>query len=378
MLVNKGFKFRILPNKEQMILIEKTFGCTRFVYNHFLDIQKKEYEKNRRIYSCTHIINEMKKLKDTEYPFLKEVDSTSLQQSLRHLDTAYKNCFRNKHFGTPKFKSKKHSSKSYTSMNNNSCIYIEDGTIQLPKLKKVRINMHRQLPKDARITSAVISKTATGKYNVSLTCSYEIEDRYVDPNSDSVIGLDYAMNGLYIDSHGKSAQYDRYYHQSLTKLQREQRRLSKCAYQSNNYYKQLKKVAKVHEKVRNQRRDFLHKCSTQIANEYDIVCIEDLNMKAMSQALHFGKSVHDNGWGLFTTFLHYKLNERGKILKKVDKWYASTKTCHICGYKIDTLGLNEREWTCPICGSEHDRDENAAINILNEGIRMIQTEKVFA
>ena len=272
MLVNKGFKFRILPNKEQMILIEKTFGCTRFVYNHFLDIQKKEYEKNRRIYSCTHIINEMKKLKDTEYPFLKEVDSTSLQQSLRHLDTAYKNCFRNKHFSTPKFKSKKHSSKSYTSMNNNSCIYIEDGTIQLPKLKKVRINMHRQLPKDARITSAVISKTATGKYNVSLTCSYEIEDRYVDPNSDSVIGLDYAMNGLYTDSHGKSAQYDRYYHQSLTKLQREQRRLSKCAYQSNNYYKQLKKVAKVHEKVRNQRRDFLHKCSTQIANEYDIEC----------------------------------------------------------------------------------------------------------
>lgn len=379
MLLNKGFKFLILPNNEQMILIEKTFGCTRLIYNHFLGIQKKLLEEDQYIQSYTQMANDMKQLKHHEKEFLKEVDSTSLQQVLIHLDKAFKNYLNHpNHYGEPQFKSKKKSKRSYTSMCVNRNIRIEDRYILLPKLGKVRIKMHRQLPKNARITSATVSKSVSGKYHVSLTCEYEIEDIHIKLDKNKSIGLDYAMNGLYIDSNGICADYDRYYIQSLDKLQKEQRKLSKCMKYSNNYFKQKRRISRVHEKISNQRKDFLHKLSTQIANAYDIVCIENLDMKAMSKCLNFGKSVHDNGWGMFTTYLSYKLKEQGKVMKKVDKWYPSSKTCHVCGYKLDNLELKDRQWECPKCGTVHKRDENAAINILNEGIRLLTKEKTVA
>ena len=379
MLVNKGFKFSLLPNAEQAILIEKTFGCTRLVYNHYLGIQKKLLEEGQYIQSYTHMANDMKKMKHDEKEFLKEVDSTSLQQVLRHLDKAYKNYFKDSnHYGEPQFKSKKTSKRSYTSMCVKRNIRIEDKHIVLPKLGKVRIKMHRQLPNNARITSATVTKSASGKYHVSLTCEYEIEDINRNLDKNKSIGLDYAMNGLYIDSNGFCANYDRYYIQSLDKLQKEQRKLSHCVKYSNNYYKQKRRISKTHEKIANQRKDFLHKLSTQIANEVDIVCLEDLNMKAMSKCLNFGKSVHDNGWGMFTTYLSYKLKEQGKVMKKIDKWYPSSKTCHVCGYKFDDLELKDRQWVCFECGTIHKRDENSAINILKEGLRLLEEEKIVA
>lgn len=369
----------ILPNFEQTILIEKTFGCTRFVYNHYLGIQKKLLEEGMYIHSYNHMENDMKQLKHNEKPFLKEVDSTSLQQVLKHLDKAFKNYFNDSnHYGEPQFKSKKTSKRSYTSMCVNRNIRIEDRHIQLLKLGKVRIKMHRQLPDDARITSATVTKSPSGKYHVSLTCEYEIEDINRNLDKNKSIGLDYAMNGLYIDSNGMCADCDRYYIQSLNKLQKEQRKLSHCVKYSNNYFKQKRKISKIHEKITNQRKDFLHKLSTQIANEVDIVCIEDLNMQAMSKCLDFGKSVLDNGWGMFTTYLSYKLKEQGKVMKKVDRWYPSSKICHVCGYKFDHLELKDRQWECPGCGSTHKRDENAAINILKEGLRLLEEEKIVA
>lgn len=381
MLVNKGFKFLILPNKEQIILIEKTFGCTRLVYNHYLGLQKELLANGKKMMSYNHMANDMKKWKDDEKTFLKEVDSTSLQQVLKHLNKAYTNHFRRPdHFDEPQFKSKKKSKKSYTSALTNNNIRIEGKLIKLPKLGYVRIKMHRQLPKDSKITSVTVSKSASGKYYVSLTSTYEIEDINRKLDKKKSIGLDYAMEGLYVDSNGNSAEYNRYYRRSLTKLQKEQRKLSKCVLYSNNYFKQKRRISKIHEKIANQRKDFLHKYSTQIANEVDIVSIEDLNMKAMAKCLNFGKSVHDNGWGMFTTFLQYKLSERRKKLVKVDKWFASSKTCHECGNKFDKLTLKDRQWSCPHCGAEHQRDENAAINILKEGLRILEEDKkiVFA
>ena len=276
MKVNKGFKFRINPNQEQIILIEKTFGCTRLVYNQYLGIQKKLLEDGKKMWSYNHMANDMKEWKN-EKIFLKEVDSTSLQQALKHLDKAYTNYFkRPDHFSEPQFKSKKKCKKSYTSMlvkRGSYCnIRIEDKYVILPKLGKVRIKMHRQLPTGASITSATVSKSSSDKYYVSLTCDYEAEDVNRKLDKDKSIGLDYAMNGLYIDSNGDESNFNRYYRQSLDKLQKEQRKLSKCVLYSNNYFKQKRKISKIHEKIANQRKDHLHKISTKIANEVDIEC----------------------------------------------------------------------------------------------------------
>ncbi|MCL4408225.1 MAG: transposase, partial [Thermotogae bacterium] len=191
---------------------------------------------------------------------------------------------------------------------------------------------------------------------------------------DKIIGLDMDMKNLFTDSQGKRAGYPRYYRKMQDKLSKEQRKLSKCVNGSNNYYKQKRAVAKLHEKVANQRRDFLHKLSDRIVNDYDAVCIEDLNMKAMGQCLNLGKSVADNGWGMFTSFLNYKLEDKGKVLVRVDKWYPSSKTCSVCGYEKEGLTLDIREWECPNCHTIHDRDINAAINIKRQGLRVMSHE----
>lgn len=215
-----------------------------------------------------------------------------------------------------------------------------------------------------------VSQTPTGKYYVSILFEYENQVQNKVPQS--FLGLDYAMHGLYKDSNGKEAKYPDYYRQAEKKLKREQRKLSKMEKGSKNRKKQRIKVAKIYEKISNQRKDFLHKQSRQIANAYDCVCIEDLDMMALAKSLHFGKSVYDNGWGMFTIFLKYKLEEQGKRLIKVDKFFASSQICSCCGYKNkDIKDLSIRVWDCPNCGTHHDRDVNAAINIKNEGMRII-------
>ena len=242
--------------------------------------------------------------------------------------------------------------------------------MKLPKIGQVRLKQHRAVLNGYRLKSVTVSQTPGGKYYASILFQYE--DQVQEKEMQRFLGLDFSMHELYRDSNGNEPAYPRYYRKAEKKLVREQRRLSKMQKGSNNRSKQRIKVAKLHEKVSNQRKDFLHKQSRQITNAYDCICIEDLDMKAMSRSLNFGKSVSDNGWGMFTTFLKYKLEEQGKKLVKVDKFFASSQICSACGYKnTKTKNLALRKWDCPQCGIHHDRDVNAAINIRNEGMRLV-------
>ena len=370
-MANKAYKFRIYPNAEQKILFAKTFGCCRFVYNHWLDRKIKQYKNDKTSVTYTTCAKEMAQLKKiSEFSFLQEVDSVSLQQSLRHLDTAFQNFFRQPKNGFPRFKSKKQSKNSYSTVCINRNIDIENGCIKLPKIGFVKLKQHRKIPVDYKLKSVTISQTPSRKYYVSIL--FEYEKQVQNKELLSFLGLDYSMHELYKDSNSNEPAYPRYYRSAEKKLAKEQRKLSHMQKGSSNRNKQRIKVAKLHEKVADQRKDFLHKLSRQIANAYDCICIEDLNMKAMSRYLHFGKSVSDNGWGMFTAFLKYKLEEQGKRLIRVDKFFASSQTCNVCGYKNNaTKDLSIREWDCPQCGTHHDRDVNAAINIKNEGMRML-------
>lgn len=370
--MNKAYKFRFYPNKEQQILINKTFGCVRFVYNKMLEERIEIYEKYK------DNDEELKKQKlptpakyKKEFEWLKEVDSLALANAQMNLQTAYKNFFRDKNIGFPKFKSKKKNRQSYTTNNVNNSIRIKDKTIKLPKLGWVKIKMHRQIPENQIIKSCTISHTPSGKYYISILVEFEKEIQRVIPKKENVLGLDMDMKNLYTDSQGIKAEYPKFYRKSLDKLKREQRKLSKMEKSSNNRSKQRIKVARLHEKVANQRKDFLHKKSKELANKYDAIVIEDLNMKKMSQCLNLGKSVSDNAWGMFTTFLKYKLEDLGKQLVKIDKWFPSSKTCYECGYINNELQLSDREWICKSCGNVIDRDYNAAKNIRNEGIKLL-------
>lgn len=232
------------------------------------------------------------------------------------------------------------------------------------------MKQHRSIPENYKLKSVTVSQNPSGKYFVSILFEYENQVQETEPQA--FLGLDFSMHELYVDSDGNEPKYPRYYRKAEKQLKREQRKLSKMQKGSNNRNKQRIKVAKLYEKVSNQRRDFLHKQSRQIVNTYDCICIESLDMKAMSQLYNFGKSVSDNSWGVFTTFLQYKLEEQGKQLVKVDPYFASSQSCSECGYKNnETKDLSVRQWTCPSCGTHHNRDVNAAINIRNEGMRIV-------
>lgn len=370
-LGHKAYVFRIYPNAEQKILFAKTFGCCRFVYNHWLYIRKTAYTDKKESVSynkCSQQLTDIKKAE--EYSFLKEVDSIALQQALRHLDEAFQSFFTLQGKGYPRYKSKKENDRSYTTNCVNGNIELSNGYIKLPKIGKVKIKQHRKIPDSYILKSVTVKQTPTGKYYVSILFEYEKQVQIKELLS--FLGLDYSMHELYKDSNGNEPAYPRYYRSAEKKLAKEQRKLSHMQKGSSNRNKQRTKVAKLHEKVADQRKDFLHKLSRQIANAYDCICIEDLNMKAMSRSLNFGKSVSDNGWGMFTAFLKYKLEEQGKRLIRVDKFFASFQTCNVCGYKNNaTKDLSIREWDCPQCGTHHDRDVNSAINIKNEGVRML-------
>ena len=291
---------------------------------------------------------------------------------MRHLDAAFQNFFRDNKIGYPKFKSKKRRHDSYSSVCVNNNIRLECGTLVLPKIGKVRIKQHRIIPEGYGLQSVTVSKTPTGHYFASLLFEYETDIQPVKPVN--IIGLDFSMHDLFVSSEDEvqvDEQFLHHYRKSQNRLAREQRILSHRKKGSNRYDKQRRKVALLHEKIANQRKDYLHKQSRQIANAYDLVCVEDLNMQGMSQALNFGKSVSDNAWGMFLRFLDYKLAEQGKMLVKIDKWFPSSKTCHECGYVLEELSLSTRTWECPVCHAVHDRDRNAAKNIKMEGMRIL-------
>jgi len=367
---NKAYKFRLYPTALQVELLTKTFGCVRFVYNHYLAQKKDLYEKEQKRLSYTQCAADLVALKK-ELTFLKEVDSIALQQSLRHLDIAYRNFFRDKKVGYPRFKSKKNHRYSYSTICVNQNIRLSDGMLLLPKVGSVRIKKHRAIPENYVLKSVTLSQEPSGKYFASILFEYET---HIEPVvSDTSIGLDYSMKDLCVSSEDEvhaDETFLHHYRKMEKRLKRKQQTLSRREKNSKRYKKQRLAVARLHEKVANQRKDYLHKLSRQIANAYDIVYVEDLNMQDMGKALHFGKSVADNGWGMFLEFLKYKLDEEGRRLVKVDRWYASSKICSVCGHKNEKLTLSIRTWECPVCHTTHDRDKNAAFNIKREGIRM--------
>ena len=364
-LSKKAYKFRIYPSEEQKIFFAKTIGCTRFIYNQMLADKISYYEKTKGMLHNTPAQYKKK------YLWLKEVDSLALTNAQKNLETAYDNFFKNTKIGFPKFKAKRKTKKAYTTNNVNNNIKIVNNYLKIPKIKSlIKIKIHRNIPDNYKLKSVTVSQTPGGKYYASIL--FEYEDQVQEKELQKFLGLDFSMHELYRDSNGNEPAYPKYYRNAEEKLAREQRRLSKMQKGSNNRSKQRIKVAKLHEKVSSQRKDFLHKLSRQTADAYDCVCIESLDMKAMSQMLNFGKSVSDNGWGMFTTFLRYKLEEQGKKLVRVDRFFASSQTCSVCGYKnVKTKNLALREWDCPQCGTHHDRDVNAAINIRNEGMRLV-------
>lgn len=362
--MNKAYKFRIYPNTEQRTLFAKTFGCVRFIYNRMLSDKIKYYEETKQKLNTTPA--QYKK----EFDWLKEVDSLALANAQMNLQAAYNSFFKSPKAGFPKFKSKKSNRRSYTTNCVNGNISVENGYIKLPKAGLVKLKQHRNIPSDYKLKSVTVSQTPSGKYYASVLFEYEKQVQEKKPTT--FLGLDFSMHGLYMDSNGNEPGYPRYYRQAEMKLVKEQRKLSKMQKGSKNRCKQRIKVAKLHEKAANQRKDFLHKQSRQITNVYDCVCIENLDMKAMAQSLNFGKSVSDNGWGMFVTFLQYKLEELGKQLIRVDRFFASSQICNVCGYKnSETKNLGIRAWDCPACGTHHNRDVNAAINIRNEGMRSV-------
>ena len=362
--MNKAYKFRIYPNTEQQIILAKTFGCVRFIYNQMLSDKINHYEETKQK------LNNTPAQYKSKFPWLKEVDSLALANAQMNLQTAYNSFFRNPKIGFPKFKSKKSNRRSYTTNCVNGNISIDNGFLKLPKVGLVKLKQHRLILSNYKLKSVTISQTPSGKYYASVL--FEYENQIQEQELHDFLGLDFSMHGLYKDSNGNEPAYPRYYRQAEERLKREQRKLSLMQKGSKNRSKQRIKVANLHEKVANQRKDFLHKQSRQIVNAYDCVCIENLDMKAMSQSLNFGKSVADDGWGMFVTFLKYKLEETGKRLVKVNRFFASSQICNVCGYKnTATKNLSIRAWDCPECGAHHDRDINAAINIRNEGMRLV-------
>lgn len=374
----KSYKFRIYPTEEQEIFFAKTFGCVRKVYNLMLNDRKKAYEEVKNDPSKKMTFPTPAKYKK-EFPFLKEVDSLALANAQLHLDKAYKNFFRDKSVGFPRFKSKKNPVQSYTTNNQKGTIALIDSKfIKLPKLKSlVRIKLHRQ-PK-GMIKSATISRHSSGKYYISLLCKEEISEL---PKTNSAIGIDLGITDFAILSDGQKIDNNKFTSKMEKKLKREQRKLSRRALlakkkgiplsEAKNYQKQKRKVARLHEKVMNQRTDFLNKLSTEIIKNHDIICIEDLNVKGMLRNHKLARSISDVSWSSFVAKLQYKADWYGREIIKVNQWFPSSQICSECGHKDGKKPLDIREWTCPICHTHHDRDINASINILIEGLR-IQT-----
>lgn len=378
---NYAVLLRIYPNQEQSILIDKTIGCCRFLYNQMLGERKQVFEEHKEnkeeIYGWKYKTEKQYK---EEFDFLKEADSIALQQSRRHLENAYNNFFKSLSgrrkggmVGFPKFKKKK-SGGSYTSMNNKTIEVKDKKHIKLPKLGIVKIGLNEKIiNNNDKICSITVKRTPIGKYFCSVLFEKEVEEtKKVELSEKSkVIGLDMSLTNFFVDNNGNSPAYEKIYKKHEKRLKRLQHLESRKKKNSRKQKKLRKSINFINEKTSNKRKDFSHKLSTELVNQYDVIVVESLNLKAISQGLKLGKSVMDLGYSQFINQLKYKCDWYGKHLIEADKWFASSKICHKCGYKYNELALSDRKWVCPNCGTTIERDENAAKNLKNLGVAHI-------
>ena len=360
-VIFKTYKYRLYPNKAQEQMLARYFGSVRFIYNHFLAERKQQYDetgKSDNYYAQAKTLTELKK--QEEYCWLKEINSQTLQFTLRNLETAYTNFFKGK-TKFPRFKAKKNGG----SFHIPQFCSIQDGRIYIPKIKEgIKVEEHRQFKGTVR--NMTISVTPSGKYYVSILSQVQYEPLQ---KTNAKVGIDLGLKDLVITSDGKkysSNKFIKHYTKELTKAQKH---LSRKQKGSNSWNKQRIKVARIQEKIHNCRIDKLHKISTDLIRNYDVICCEDLNVKGMQKNHKLSQAISDTSWGMFITMLTYKAEMNDKQVVKIGRYYPSSKTCHSCGYVKEDLKLKDREWICPVCCEIHDRDTNAALNILKEGLK---------
>lgn len=368
----KAYKYRIYPNKQQEKQIQKTFGCCRFVYNQCLSLKISKYKEENTSMSKFDLNNYCNRVLKKEYEWLKEVDKCALTNSIYNMDSAFQKFFK-EHTGYPKFKSKKDNKKSYKTTCNYAStkptieVSFENNKIKLPKLKWVKARVHRNF--EGKIKSATISQIPSGKYFISVL----VETEHTPMESTGcVIGVDLGIKDLLIASDGKKFNNQKLTKKYEDKLAKEQRKLSHKVKGSNNWNKQRIKVARIHEKISNTRKDYLHKISHQLISENQVIVTEDLAVSNMVKNPNLAKAISDCGWYELTRQLQYKSDWNNRQYIKIGRFTKSSQPCHVCGYiNTETKNLAVREWTCPQCGTAHDRDINAAINILTEGLRLL-------
>ena len=359
----KAFKFRLEPNQQQRVLINKTLGCTRFLYNRMLDEKQTKYKSSDK--SKTKTEKEYK----IEFNWLKEVDSIALQQARIDLQVAYTNFFRKIKSGQPanlKFKSKHNPKNSYRTINVNNSIRVEENKIRLPKLGFVKFKKSREV--SGIIKSVTVSKNILNRYYISILCETEVE---ILPKLNTKIGIDLGLKEFCITSNNEFVSNPRYLRKSEDRLQKAQSKLSKRKRGSYRKFKQQQKVFKIHQKIRNQRLDFLHKLSTKLISENQVICLEDSQVKNMVKNHCLAKSISDVSWSKFVELLKYKVDWYGRELVQIDKFFPSSKLCSNCGNIKKDLTLKDRVYQCSSCGTTLDRDYNASLNILSEGLRII-------
>ena len=356
----KAYKFRLLPTEEQSVLLSKHFGCVRFIYNHFLKEKQDHYLLNKKTLNYNTCAGNLVKMKREGYEWLKEVNSQSLQSALMNLETAYGNFFKKKS-KFPKFKSKK---SNYDSFACPASVAVKGNLVELPKFKEgIRFIKHREIK--GKICSATVSRNPAGKYHISILTERE-PTKHLEKTGRS-IGIDLGVKDFAITSEGQKYTNPKFLYKFQRQLKTAQQHLSRKQKGSKQRELARKKVAKIHEKITNSRNDMQHKVSLSLIKKYDMVALEDLNVKGMIKNQCLAKAISDSSWSSFVTKLTYKAQWYGKQVIKIDRFFPSSKTCSDCGYIKESLDLSERSWTC-VCGSRHDRDVNASKNILKRAL----------